>query len=178
MEEDTRFVLDLVTSHKPDLVKIITSKLGQYKTNDVEDCFQDLFVLAFIHREKLSRHPNPVGWLFVTARNLAHDAFRKNKKNERHTVSFEDAIEIFGTDEMEEIMLKNRTAPKEEPETTKEKILEELSCREKKLYQLKYIEKKDTKYLAQYFSTTEGCIRAWLSQMRKRIRKIVENQTK
>ena len=54
MEEDTRFVLDLVTSHKPDLVKIITSKLGQYKTNDVEDCFQDLFVLAFIHREKLS----------------------------------------------------------------------------------------------------------------------------
>lgn len=178
MEEDIRFVLDLVTSHKSDLVKIITSKLGQYKTNDVEDCLQDLFVLAFIHRKKLSRHPNPVGWLFVTARNLAHDTFRKNKKNEKYTVSFEDAIEIFGTDEMEETMLENGTAPKEELETTKEKILEELSCREKKLYRLKYIEKKDTKYLARYFSTTEGCIRAWLSQMRKHIRKIVENQMK
>lgn len=178
MEEDTRFVLDLVTSHKPDLVKIITSKLGQYQANDVEDCFQDLFVLAFIHREKLSRHPNPVGWLFVTARNLAYDAFRKNKKNEKHTVSFEDAIEIFGTNEMEAIILEDGTVLREEPPLQKEKILEELSCREKKLYQLKYIEKKDTKYLAQYFSTTEGCIRAWLSQMRKHIRKIVENQIK
>ena len=175
MEEDTRFVLDLVTSHKPDLVKIITSKLGLYQANDVEDCFQDLFVLAFIHREKLSRHPNPVGWLFVTASNLAHDTFRKNQKDEQHTVSFEDAIEISGTNETEETLFEY--APEDEPEIVKERILNQLNCREKKLYQLKYIEKKDTKYLAQYFSTTEGCIRAWLSQMRKHIKKIIEKQT-
>ena len=175
MEKDARFVLDLITKHKLGLIKIITSKLGQYHTNDVEDCFQDLFVLAFINRKKLYCHPNPVGWLFVTASNLAHDTFRKNQKDEQHTISFEDAIEISGTNETEKTLFEY--APEDEPEIIKERILEQLNYREKKLYQLKYIEKKNTKYLAQYFSTTEGCIRAWLSQMRKHIKKIIEKQT-
>lgn len=176
MEKDARFVLDLITKHKLDLIKIITSKLGQYHTNDVEDCFQDLFVLAFINRKKLYCHPNPVGWLFITASNLAHDTFRKNQKDEQHTISFEDAIEISGTDETEYTLFEYEFTSEDEPEIIKERILDQLNCREKKLYQLKYIEKKDTKYLAQYFSTTEGCIRAWLSQMRKHIKKIIEKQ--
>ena len=111
MENDARFVLDLITKHKLDLIKIITSKLGQYHTNDVEDCFQDLFVLAFINRKKLYCHPNPVGWLFITASNLAHDTFRKNQKDEQHTISFEDAIEISGTDETEYTLFEYHVKP-------------------------------------------------------------------
>lgn len=178
MEEDTGFVLELMTNYKSDLIKIMTSKLGQYKGNDVEDCYQDLFMLAFLNRKKLSSHPNPVGWLFITAANIAHDMMRKNRKNERRTVSFEDAADITCLEGIEDLVIDRGSNLQEETEHAKKQILDILSDREKELYRLKYIEKKDTKYLAQYFSTTEGCIRAWLSQMRRHVRKIIENQMK
>ena len=98
MIEDERFVLDLVQDHKIKLMKIITSRLGQCRTADVEDCFQDIFMLAFINREKLKTHPNPVGWLYVTASNVAYDARRRNLKHEQLTVSFSDVMEYLGED--------------------------------------------------------------------------------
>lgn len=98
MSEDERFVLDLVQDHKIKLMKIITSRLGQCRTADVEDCFQDIFMLAFINREKLKTHPNPVGWLYVTASNVAYDARRRNLKHEQLTISFSDVVEYLGED--------------------------------------------------------------------------------
>lgn len=176
MEEDTRFVLELMIHYKSDLFKIMTSKLGPYVVNDIEDCYQDLFMLAFLNRRKLCNHPNPVGWLFITAGNIANDKQRKNRKNERRTVSIEDAEEISCPEQMEDDILDRSSSPQEEPESIKEQILDTLSSKEKELYRLKYIEKKDNKYIARYFTTTEGCIRAWLSQMRKHVRKIIEKQ--
>lgn len=179
MSEDERFVLDLVINHKVGLMKIITSKLGPYRTNDMEDCLQDIFVLVLLNLEKLKNHPNPVGWLYVTASNVAYDTRRKNIKHEQHTIPFGDVVDFLGEDDIEPFIDDFQFDSGEETEDhQKRKVLDELSDREKDLYRLKYVEKKDTKYLAEYYSTTEGCIRARLSQLRKHVRKIVEKQMK
>lgn len=179
MNEDEKFVLDLIVKHKNSLVKIITYRLGQYQTTDVEDCLQDIFVLAFVNREKLKTHPNPVGWLFVTASNVSYDARRRFLKHEQHTVSFSDVMEYLGEDGIENYITEFHSEVLEDGEDKrKERVLDELCEREKELYRLKYVEKKDNRYLAEYYSTTEGCIRARLSQLRKHVRKIVEKQMK
>jgi len=145
----------------------------------MEDCFQDVFLLALINREKLKNHPNPVGWLYVTASNVAYDAWRKNQKQERHTVPFGDIAEFFYDSGLESSLADFQFgSPEETEDTRKKRVLDELNSREKELYRLKYMEKKDTKYLAEYYSTTEGCIRARLSKLRKHVRKIVEKQMK
>lgn len=177
MSEDERFVLDLVQDHKIKLMKIITSRLGQCRTADVEDCFQDIFMLAFINREKLKTHPNPVGWLYVTASNVAYDARRRNLKHEQLTISFSDVVEYLGEDGID-IAEFHSDAVEETEDNRKKRVLDELCDKEKELYRLKYVEKKDNRYLAEYYSTTEGCIRARLSQLRKHVRKIVEKQMK
>lgn len=179
MSEDERFVLDLVLDHKIKLVKIVTSRLGRCQTADVEDCLQDIFVLAFINKEKLKTHPNPVSWLYVTASNVSYDARRRNLKREQHTVSFSDVMEYLGEDGVENYITEFHSNALEDTEDNKkERVLDELCDKEKELYRLKYVEKKDNRYLAEYYSTTEGCIRARLSQLRKHVRKIVEKQMK
>lgn len=183
MIEDERFVLDLVLDHKIKLMQIITSRLGHYRTADVEDCFQDIFILAFINREKLKTHPNPLGWLYVTASNVAYDARRRNQKHAQLTVSFndvmEDVMEYLGEDGVENYIAELHSDTLEDTEDNRKKrVLDELCDKEKELYRLKYVEKKDNRYLAEYYSTTEGCIRARLSQLRKHVRKIVEKQMK
>lgn len=177
MSEDDRFVLDLIMAHKNRLVRIVTSKLGASYINDVEDCLQDIFVLAFVNKEKLRAHLNPAGWLFVTANNVSYDMRRRNLKHEQHTVSFNDLLDYLGEDEVERYILE-RPSETEMEEGRKESVLDELCDKEKELYQLKYVEKKDNRYLAEYYSTTEGCIRARLSQLRKHVRKIIEKQMK
>ena len=176
MIEDERFVLDLVQDHKIKLMKIITSRLGQCRTADVEDCFQDIFMLAFINREKLKTHPNPVGWLYVTASNVAY-RFPHGLRNQRLTVSFSDVMEYLGEDGVDIAELHSE-ALEDTEDNRKKRVLDELCDKEKELYRLKYVEKKDNRYLAEYYSTTEGCIRARLSQLRKHVRKIVEKQMK
>ena len=176
MKENFCFVLELMNHHRTGLIKTIASKLGPYKTNDAEDCYQELFILAFLNQDKLSSHPNPVGWLFVTASNIACDALRKNQKNERYTVRYEDIAEISCPGGFENIVIERNSGIEEETDGLKDRILNALNEKEKELYRLKYIEKKDTKYLAQYFSTTEGCIRARLSQMRKHVKNLIEKQ--
>jgi len=45
-------------------------------SNLVEDVVQETFLRAWVDFNKLRNHPNPRGWLFVTARNLVTDNYR------------------------------------------------------------------------------------------------------
>lgn len=177
MSEDERFVLDLVQDHKIKLMKIITSRLGQCRTADVEDCFQDIFMLAFINREKLKTHPNPVGWLYVTASNVAYDARRRNLKHEQLTISFSDVVEYLGEDGID-IAEFHSDAVEETEDNRKKRVLDELCDKEKELYRLKYVEKRITDILPNIIPRRRAVYVPVYLSCCKHVRKIVEKQMK
>jgi len=70
-----------------------------FDKNLAEEIVQETFIEAYKKSEMLQRHENPVGWLYVTTRNIAKASLRKIEKrkseihlkgNVRDPVTYED----------------------------------------------------------------------------------------
>lgn len=78
----------LVKENEEYLVQYIIRCVG-CSTETAMDITQDVFLRAWINIEKLSSHPNPVGWLFIAAKYIAW------REMERRYHSFEVSSHII-----------------------------------------------------------------------------------
>jgi RNA polymerase sigma factor (sigma-70 family) len=74
------------------------------------DCAHAVFDAALEKREKLSRHPNPAGWLMLTARHMVHKRWTRDAKSAAESIPLDlltaipdkrdpfDAIELSDSD--------------------------------------------------------------------------------
>lgn len=174
MEKDADFIVNLIITHRAPLRKIMTAHLGSYGENDLDDCLQELILRAMLNVSRLRVHENPVGWLYITASHIAKETARKNQKREISLLPLEDfENELYENDPEHEI-LEHVSGDLREPEETEvAAVLNMLNRREKELYRLKYIEKRSTAFIAQHYHASEGCIRMWLSRLRRHVRDII-----
>ncbi|MEG2148251.1 MAG: sigma-70 family RNA polymerase sigma factor [Clostridiales bacterium] len=161
------------------LCKQYYKRIFQYlmvKVHDPEvaaDLVQNTFLVAWEKRNTLAKHENPLGFLYVTAQNIAFSYLRQAKKAptplpEGYTPCTDDH-DLFETIE------KQRDNNIDETKYV-DTILKTLPLSTKELYQNYYIDKLSISEIAKNHHSTEVAVRMRLVRLRKRIKKEVHNQ--
>lgn len=152
----------------------ILAKTGKNET--AEDITQDVFLIAFRKGNSFLHHENPTAFLYVTARNLVLEYYKKAKevpvKSEilegTNPVSFER--NAFGRDAFEELCQLRSAAVDEE--YYRGQVLQKLKPKECDLYRKYYIDKKPMKIIAREFRISETALRMKYMRIRKKVLKI------
>ncbi len=171
--EEKALISRLIADHRQSLIRAVARNMGTTDLNDINDCLQEVFLLALQNAKKLAAHPNPVGWLHKTAFNIAHDMRRSADQRRVMFLSSEDVIHLMSDHAFEEKCIERMERKTFNLDERKQEIFSKLSIRELDLYHLRFVEKQSYAYIAERYHTTEGCVRAWFSQMKKRIYSMV-----
>lgn len=152
----------------------ILAKTG--KKEAAEDITQDVFLIAFQKGDAFLHHEKPAAFLYMTARNLVLEYFKKEKEipvkseilEETNLVSFPE--NGFGRDAFEELCLLRSTAVNEEK--YRKQVLQKLKPKERDLYRKYYVDKKPMKTIAKEFQMSETAVRMKYVRIRKKIQRI------
>lgn len=132
--------------------------------SELEDIVQEVYVIALEEWEILKKHPNPTGWLMVTAKNLVKGYHRRYYRTEY-------------IDEQPE-----KEIPYEEPAfnmLVMEDFLESVyGAKESELAKRYFLEKESVETLSKELGVTEGNMRTRLYRMRRRLKYYVEQGEK
>lgn len=173
ISKDRKFIAALIHKNEERLRKSAASILKNKNDDNLNECLQELYVLAYENIEKLLVHPCPEGWLFKTISNIAHDMKRSVDKNMTYLISYEEIEDKLSEESFENDLIERMRVDEIDIQAEKEKILNQLSARELDLYRLKFVENRDYIYIAEKYNTSPRCIRAWISQLKKRVIKII-----
>ncbi len=171
--EERAFISQLIDENRDKLLRAVARNMNTTDPNDIDDCLQEVFLLTLQNAKKLTTHPNPIGWLHKTTFNIAHDMKRNADKRRTKFLSLDDALHLMADNSFENKCIERMEHHIWNIDERKKEIFSKLSIRELDLYHLRFVEKRDYSYIAQKYRTTEGCIRAWISQMKKRIKTMV-----
>lgn len=166
-------ITSLISSHREKFVRIISRRYYNATKEDIEDCLQDLFVVAYENYESFNASQNKIGWLFISLRNILSNNLKASKKRRiafskyinkpNRTESFEDDI-LFG------ILTKHLSE-----DTLIKEIFSHFSSSEIELYNLRYKEKLSTKDIAKKLGIPHGTVRRRLFDLNRKVRKIIES---
>lgn len=172
-KEERKFIDNLLKNNKDSLIRAASKLLQTKDVNDISDCLQEVSLCAIMNGKELISHPSPIGWLHKTVFNIAHDMKREADKHRTKLQSI-DEVEYLITDEsFEDTQLEKMDYQKNDIHKQKASVLSKLTIRELDLYQLRYVEKREFSYIAEKYHTTPGCIRAWISQLKKKVKKLI-----
>lgn len=140
--------------------------------NDIiEECTQETFLEARKQINKLKKHPNVKGWLYITARNLVNKSFRKYYKKDKHEALFNEEIACASStieDELEKVLEDsiNITALKED-------VIKLLKKDEYELYIDYFVKKITIIEISKKYNISTTATTTRIYRLRKTIRKIV-----
>lgn len=145
----------------------ILAKTGNREA--AEDMTQDVFLIAFQKGDAFLCHEKPVAFLYVTARNLVLEYYKRDRSKE---IELDEAqMTAFGKDAYEELCLQKTDRFNEA--CYRRKVLQKLRPEERKLYQKYYVEKQPMKVIARELQMSEAAIRMKYMRIRRKVRKIV-----
>lgn len=155
----------------------ILAKTGKKET--AEDITQDVFLIALRKGDAFLHHEKPVAFLYVTARNLVLEYYKKTKEapmkaellEEANILSYEKST--FGRDTFEELC-RLHSAAIDEDEYRKQ-VLQKLKPKELDLYRKYYIDKKPMKIIAREYQTSETALRMKYVRIRKKVQRIADS---
>ncbi len=127
---------------------------------ETEDIAQETYLIALEEWEMLKEHPNPAGWLMLTARHLTrgyhrHVYFRKESFEEKDEIAYEEPA--YNTVVMEDL-LENIYKKKDVP-IAKKYFLDGDSIEE----------------IAEDLGITQGAFRSKIYRMRRRLKRYIES---
>lgn len=134
------------------------------------DCTQEVFLLACRKRELLAQHPNPGGFLFQSAKNL----IKKQQREAFRQMALDTSLEELASDpsdpgaELWESLDRRIDAP-----LYLEAVLSRLDDEKRRLYALRYLEKKSMAEIAALLALREDALRMRYVRLRREIREIV-----
>lgn len=134
------------------------------------DCTQDVFLVACQKCAALAQHPNPGGFLFQTAKNLAKKLRRESFRRMMNDVSLEDShLELPGP---EDESARERDRQIDEADYCEE-VLSRLTQDKRWLYQQYYVGRRSMAEIAAQEGAQEAAIRMRYVRLRREIREIV-----
>ena len=166
-KRERAFFEKLCADYYEKVLRYLFSALGG--EGAARDCTQDVFLVACQKCALLSQHPNPGGFLFQTAKNLAHKARREACRQLMTDISL-DNLEGEPADRTGSIdyILDRRLDEQQYLEC----VLSELSAEKRQLYALYYLEKKSMAQIAAIFGIQESAVRMRYLRLRREIRAI------
>ena len=161
--EETLFD-QLCTAHYEKILRYLFYKLQDEQA--ARDTVQEVFLIAWRRRMELAAHPNPGGFLFQTAKNLAHKVQReafarlKNETEPQEQLSVKDGVEQMLDRQIDE-------------NAFVEELLNQLSPEKRSLYNLYYLRGETMKAVANQFGLEEAAVRMRYVRLRREIQSIV-----
>lgn len=145
---------------------------GEYR-DLVDDSIQKTFLKAYEAYDTLKDAPYIEAWLFKTCRYRLLTALNTYRRRQKRHVPLEDEETLTQAQLMTAIdALPEKIGSRE----TLERILDALSEREKGLVQEHFVNGASFEELAERRNTTIGAIRTALARLRKKARRLAENE--
>lgn len=167
-KEATLFFEQLCVDYYEKILRYLYGALGDEAA--ARDCTQEVFLTACQKSELLRRHPNPGGFLFQTAKILAHKTRRESFSRMLREISADE-----NTAEAADLQAEIETALDNEINETEyiEAVLSRLSNEKRRLYSLYYLNKKSMAEISLLFRVEETAVRMRFVRLRREIREIV-----
>lgn len=165
---------DICRENYARIYNYILAKTGEKET--AEDITQDVFLIALRRGDSFLHHEKPAAFLYVTARNLVLEYYKKTKETPLRDAALDDTHRIAsaqsasGRDPFEELCLLQSASVNEE--YYRKQVLGQLKPKERDLYRKYYIEKKPMKLIAREFRISETALRMKYVRIRKKVKKI------
>lgn len=134
------------------------------------DAIQDTFVVVYKNIKKVYNHPNPGGYVFRTAQNIARNHKKEIYKRIVNEIYIDDDI-IKLSDYKSEISSIIDTEINEYDYITE--VIDSLNSNDKKLYNMYYVEHKQMKEIAQELDIEYAALRMKYVRLRKKIKATV-----
>ena len=175
--EEQNAILTLISTHRAKFTRMILKKYPKATLEILEDYFQDLFVISCTNYKSFKKSQNKIGWLYKTLKHLVSGHFRDKENNnmllsEMPPYLFKNFIIKKSTEEDMIFSIITNHLPQE---VIIEHVLSQLNEYELILYKLRFKEKLSEKDIALKLKIPYGTARRHLSNLKKKIRKIVDN---
>ena len=145
---------------------------GEYR-DLVDDSIQKTFLKAYEEYDTLKDAPYIEAWLFKVSRYRLMKAMKTSRRRQRRNVPLEDEEAMTERELITAIdALPDRIGSRE----TLERILDALNEREKGLVQAHFVDGVSCEELAERQNTTIGAIRTALARLRKKARRLAEDE--
>lgn len=156
-KNEEQYFNQLYTESYPLLKRYVFCKAAQ---NEAEDILQETYYYAYQNIHILIKHPNPMGWLMLTCKNIIYKHLQKNRKHSEYVVvgDCEDILQNVPTmDNYDSIYL--------------EELKNILSDDEYFLLVKKYVEGYSVEELAKQLNITDGACKMRLKRAKKAARR-------
>lgn len=127
---------------------------------ETEDIAQETYLMALEEWDSLKEHPNPAGWLMVTARNLCkgyhrHVYFRKESFEEKEDIPYEEpAYNLVLMEDLLKNVYKKRDLP---------------------IARKYFLEGESIEEIAEDMGVSEGAFRSKIYRMKRRMQRYIES---
>ena len=164
---------NLYNKHKETVYKYILVSLN-FNHDLANDCMQDVFLLLLHKQEVVLAHPNPGGFIIVTARNFIkrHKTAQYNHAKKLAPLDDKTAGLVYH-DDLRHIY---NTLP--DTETLKSSILQRLNNKEISLYSFFYERGFTVADIAMRLNITENNVKVRLFRLRIKVKQMVQEMFK
>ncbi len=165
-EKQRMFLDSLIRENKRYISNTVLNTLGSAFSFLYEDCISELYMLACLKISIAETHPNPAAWIIVCARLTAHTVIQKRKRDALNVPLDEnlyDDSDVFD-EALYNIWIENGVALK---------LIEELTPREREVYNLIYIKGKKPEEAAKLLGISHSTVRNIRKQLKEKITKKV-----
>ncbi len=141
--------------------------------DDAKDLTQDVFILVYDRLEQIAYHENPAAFIYQTAKFKAANFKRKQSKKAYYEYSIAE-METEGSEPSAyEGMIEKQDKDIEENDYI-EDILNTLNEQQRKLYNYRYVEKKNYKEIEKLMGIDEITLRMRCVRLRKKLKKKIQ----
>ncbi len=166
--EECDYIEKLIIKNESILRSVIRLALGEKFDQIGEECMSDVYLLLCEKIDILKKHENPEGWMVVAAKNIAQNAIRKHNTQLRHTTA-EEITDIPAEDNVFENTLYNIWLE----EGAIDKLLKELTPREREVYNYLYRKRLTSKQVAKIMNVSYSTIRNISANIKRKIQNAI-----
>lgn len=173
--KDDDYITELYHLYSSVVKKTVISKLYSSSIDDIEDCVQEVFLLAIQKLDELRNHPKLIGWFVITSKNIAMKHNEKLLNKNCINSGSLDNCSGFTVPEnqfVEDIMFEQLNK-----HDVFEKIFEQLEYEEKRLYNLKWINRLSYSEIEETLGLSQSAVKNRISRLKRRIKTAVKKYT-
>lgn len=156
-KNDEQYFNQFYTESYPLLKRYVFRKADQ---SEAEDILQETYYQAYQNIQVLMEHPNPIGWLLLTCKNIINKHLQKKRTQSEYMV-FGDCEDI----------LQNMPTKDNYDSVYLEELKQILSDNQYFLLVKKYVEGYSVEELAKQLNITDGACKMRLKRAKKEARK-------
>lgn len=157
-----QFFEELYKKEYDDIIRFVRRLVNDNR--GIEDITQETFLEAYRKRKKLMDHPNPKGWLYITARNKWMKWAEKQRK---YLLDYDSHAEGPVGDD------KNRTDDYYMAEVMYS-VKETLTEKDFRILRNYYEYGYSSKEMAKYLGVTENCFKVRVARMKAKLKKNID----